>query len=254
MGLRSRLWTYSSFLAAWVILTCVAAVGQSEFGRPSFEVASIKPTPPERQNQLRMDFCGTGGRFVVGGTPVFWSLKYAFGLKDYQIVGVPGWLTAFDSAYDIEAKPARPVDNAECRLMLQSLFADRFKLAVHHEMNQSTVYLLKIGKKGPKLPQGGGVKLNESVQMAAPGRPEWPNGWTMPRLAEHLSDVTGRPVVDRTGLDGTYGITLKYSRSDSDDNPSIFTAVQEQLGLKLEPGRAPVDVLVIDHIEKPSAN
>ena len=113
-----------------------------------------------------MDFCGTGGRFVVGGTPVFWSLKYASGLKDYQIVGVPGWLTAFDSAYDIEAKPARPVDNAECRLMLQSLFADRFKLAVHHEMNQSTVYLLKIGKKGPKLPQGGGVKLNESVQMA----------------------------------------------------------------------------------------
>lgn len=76
----------------------------------------------------------------------------------------------------------------------------------------------------------------------------------MPFLAGYLSDVTGRPVVDRTGLAGTYGIALKFSRSDRDDNPSIFTAVQEQLGLKLEPGRALIDVLVIDHIEKPSAN
>jgi uncharacterized protein (TIGR03435 family) len=241
-------------LAGWVSLTCVTAVGQSEVGRPSFEIASVKATPPERQNQLRMDFCGTGGRFVVGGTPVFWSLKYAFELKDYEIVGAPGWLTAFDSAYDIEGKPASPVNIAECRLMVQSLFADRFKLAVHHEMRETTVYFLKIGKNGPNLPRGGGVKLNGSVQEAAPGRPEWPNGWTMPRLAAYLSDTTGRPVVDRTALDGTYGITLTFSRSDTDDRPSIFTAVQEQLGLKLEPGKAPIDVLVIDHIEKPSAN
>ncbi len=198
-------------LASQFILACVTAIGQSEMRRPAFEVASVKPTPPERQNQLRMDYCGAGGRFVVGGTPVFWSLKYAFGLKDYQIVGAPGWITAFDSAYDIEGKPSRPVDNAVCRLMLQSLFADRFNLVAHHEMKETTVYLLKIGKSGPKVPQGGGVKLNGSVQEEAPGRPEWPNGWTMPRLAAYLSDVTGRPVVDRTALDGTYGITLKFS-------------------------------------------
>ena len=76
----------------------------------------------------------------------------------------------------------------------------------------------------------------------------------MARLAAYLSDMTGRPVVDRTALEGSYGITLSFSRSNTDDAPSIFTAVQEQLGLKLEPGKAPVDLLVIDHIEKPGAN
>jgi uncharacterized protein (TIGR03435 family) len=240
--------------ATHFILGSVVATGQSEMGRPAFEVASVKPTPPERQNQLRLDYCGVGGHFLVGGTPVFWSLKYAFRLRDDQIVGAPEWLTAFDSAYDIEGKPGHPVDNAECRLMLQSLFADRFKLAVHRESKETTVYLLKIGKSGPKLPRNSGVKLNGSVQVEAAGRPEWPNGWTMARLAAYLSDMTGRPVVDRTALEGSYGITLSFSRSNTDDAPSIFTAVQEQLGLKLEPGKAPVDLLVIDHIEKPGAN
>jgi uncharacterized protein (TIGR03435 family) len=109
-------------------------------------------------------------------------------------------------------------------------------------------------KSGVKLREGGGIRLNGSVQVGASGKPEWPDGWTMSALAGYLADVTGRPVVDRTGLSGKYGIELNFSRQDGDDRPSILTAVQEQLGLKLEAGRAPVEMLVIDHIEKPGPN
>jgi uncharacterized protein (TIGR03435 family) len=232
------------------ILACAAAFAQ----QPAFEVASVKPTPPERQNQLRMDYCRTGGTFAVGGTPVLWSLTYAYRLKEYQISGAPGWLSAFDSAYDIEGKPAAPVSNEQCRLMVQSLFTDRFKLATHREMKEVSVYLLVAGRNGARLREGGGIKLNGSVQVGATGKPEWPDGWTMSALAAYLADVTGRPVLDRTGLSAKYGIELNFSRQDGDDRPSIFTAVQEQLGLKLEAGRAPVEMLVIDHIEKPGAN
>ena len=238
-----------------------AAFGQSSFGQPqtsasqpTFEAASVKPTPPSRQNTLRMDYCSAGGRYTVSGTPVMWSLTYAFRIKDYQVADAPAWLNAFDSAYDIEAKPAGPVDNAQCRLMVQSLLRDRFKLAQHRETREASVYLLTVGKSGVKMMRGGQVRLNRSVQVDSSGKPDWPDGWTAPQLAGHLSDYVDRPVVDRTGLAGKYGVELEFSRRDGDDRPSIFTAVQDQLGLRLEAGKAPIEMLVIDHIEKASEN
>jgi uncharacterized protein (TIGR03435 family) len=222
--------------------------------QPTFEVASVKPTPPSRQNTLRMDYCSAGGRFTVSGTPVMWSLTYAFRVKDYQVADAPAWLNAFDSAYDIEAKPAGPVDNAACRLMVQSLLRDRFRLTQHRETREASVYFLTVGKSGVKMHEGGQVRLNRAVQVDASGKPDWPDGWTMPLLAGHLSDYVDRPVVDRTGVAGKYGVELEFSRRDGDDRPSIFTAVQDQLGLRLEAGKAPIEMLVIDHIEKASEN
>jgi bla regulator protein blaR1 len=237
---------------------CLLCFSNGAFGQstvaPAFEVSSVKPTPPERQNYLREDFCTNGGRFAVAGTPVIWSLAYAYHLKDSQISGAPAWLNEFDSAYDIEARAAGPVNDEQCRLMVQSLFVDRFKLAVHREVKESSVYLLTIGKTGTKLREGGGVKLNGGVQILPSGEPQWPNGLRMSGLTGILSDYTDRPVIDRTGLTGTYGVTLSFSLTDKDDRPSIFTAVQEQLGLKLDGGKAPIEMLVIDHIEKPSEN
>ena len=186
------------------------------------------------------------------GTPVIWSITYAYRVKDYQIVGAPDWLSGFDTAYDIEGTAGGPVSVDQCRLMVQSLFADRFKLKTHLESRESRVYLLTIAKNGPKVRQGGGVKLNGSVQMIA-GKPQWPDGLTMAALASVLSNYTDRPVLDRTGLQGSYGITLDFSR-EGDDRASIFTAVQEQLGLKLETGRAPVEMLIIDRIERADEN
>jgi uncharacterized protein (TIGR03435 family) len=185
---------------------------------------------------------------------VMWSLNYAFRLKDYQVAGAPDWMNAFDSAYDIEAKPATAVDNAQCRLMVQSLLRDRFRLAQHRETREAPVYFLTLGKSGLKMHEGGQVRINKSVQVDSTGKPDWPDGWTMPSLAAHLSDYVDRPVLDRTGRAGKYGVELEFSRRDGDDRPSIFTAVQDQLGLRLEAGKAPIDMLVIDHIEKANGN
>jgi uncharacterized protein (TIGR03435 family) len=220
----------------------------------SFEVISIKPTPVERQNRLTLDFCQSSGRFVVAGAPVLWSIGYAYRLKDYQMSGAPEWVSQFDSTYDIEGKPSQAVNNGQCRLMVQSLFKERFKLRVHRENKESPVYNLTIAKNGTKLRVGGAVKLNGGVQVDASGKADWPDGLTMGALATILSNYTDRPVVDRTGLTEKYGITLDFSLRDGDDRPSIFTAVQDQLGLKLEAGRAPIEMLVIDHLEKPEEN
>jgi len=221
---------------------------------PSFEVISIKPTPVEQQNSLILDYCQSSGRFVVAGTPVLWSISYAYRLKDFQISGAPAWLSQFDSAYDIEAKPSQSVNNEQCRLMVQSLFKERFKLRVHREAKESSVYILSVAKNGTKFRVGGPVKLNGGVQVDPSGKPDWPDGLTMGALATILSNYTDRPVVDRTGLSEKYGITLDFSLRDGDERPSIFTAVQEQLGLKLEAGRSPIEMLIIDHIEKPEEN
>ena len=180
-----------------------------------------------------------------------WTLTYAYRLKDFQITGAPDWVNQFASAYDIEAKPATPVTEAECRLMVRSLLADRFKLKTHNESRDAPVYLLTVGKNGPKkLREGGAAKLNGIAQIGA----DWADGMTMAMLAGILSNYADRPVLDRTGLQAKYGVTLDLALSDGDNRASIFTAVQEQLGLKLEPGRAAVDVLVIDRIERPDEN
>ncbi len=218
-----------------------------------FEVVSVRPTPPERLNRLRRDYCSAGGAFSVGGTPVLWSIQYAYRLRDFEVAGAPAWLSAFDSAYDIEGKPAGKVTDEQCRLMAQSLFKDRFKLATHRETKEASVYFLTIAKGGTKLHEGGGVKLNNSVQYDG-GKPSWPDGWTASQLANYLPDFAGRPVLDRTGLTGTYGIKLDFSRTEGDDRPNIFTALQEQLGLRMEAGKASIEIVVIDHVEKPDAN
>jgi len=240
-------------LATWLSPLLSVMSGQS----PSllrFEVTSVKPTPVDRQNLLRPDFCTTGGRFSVAATPVMWSLSYAYQIRDYQIVGAPDWLNDFAYAYDIDGRPAEAVSNEDCRLMLQSLFRDRFGMSAHWETKDAPVYQLTVGKNGSKLHGRGPVRINGSVQLTGPGKPQWPDGLTMPALAAILSNYTDRPVVDRTGLDGPYGITLNFSRTDSDGQPSIFTAVQEQLGLKLDAGRGPIQILTIDHIQKPDPN
>lgn len=243
------------FIGLAVALLCISfSHAQVPEQKPKFEVVSVKPTPPERQTHLQLDRCTSGGRFFIGGAPLMWTLTYAFGLKEYQVFGAPDWLNDFASAYDIEGKPAAPVNEEQCRLMVQSVFADRFKLVTHWETKEAAVYLLKVGTKGTKLREGGGVKLNGGVQMLASGKPQFPDGWEMNTLARVLSNYTDRPVVDRTGLSGTYGITLDFAIENGDDRPSVFTAVQEQLGLKLEAGKAPIEMLVIDHIEKANQN
>lgn len=207
---------------------------------------------------------------IVNASPHFLiGEAYGIRLRDL-IVGVPAW--ADSDAYDIEAKVAAPDLPAFHKLlpmqrnpMLQSILADRFHLKVHFETRTLPAYALVVSKSGPKLKQvepgtlPSGLKDPGGITMS---RNEITGtGVSMVPLRDVLQMQLGRPIVDRTGLTGNYDFKLKFapveSNATSDDAsaaPSIFTAVQEQLGLGLKSTKAPVQVLVVDHIEKPSEN
>jgi uncharacterized protein (TIGR03435 family) len=197
---------------------------------------SVKPTPKDL-NHIVTNHCRGGGVFQSDVAPLMWSLEYGYRIEDYLVFGAPSWVT-----------------DAQCRLMVQSLPEDRFKLVSHREMKETSVYLLTVAKSGSKLHSGGGVKFGGSIEVGDAGKPIYADGWTMEQLASRLTNFAGRPVIDRTGLDGKYGIDLDFSRTGQDDKPSIFTAVQDQSGLKLEPGKASLEAMAIDHIERPADN
>jgi uncharacterized protein (TIGR03435 family) len=144
--------------------------------------------------------------------------------------------------------------------MVQSLLADRFKLKVHHEVREVAAYALVVGKHGPRLQPakpadtGGGVRINGALQQSL-SEHEVPDGWSMSQLASVVANFVPRPVVDRTGLPGTYSFSMRFAHTTEDfDNPDVATALQEQLGLKLESSSTNLEMVVIDHIEKPDPN
>jgi uncharacterized protein (TIGR03435 family) len=237
---------------------------------PEFDVATVKqsnPATPGRQ------FMAKGHEFITINTTLADLITFAYGLNGKQIAGGPAWLAS--QRYDIDGKSegrGQPTDG-QWKLMIQRLLADRFKLSHHRESRELAVYVLTVGKDGPKL------KTSEADPSALPGIGFRGFG-NMPVSHATMTDfaammqgsVLDRPMIDRTGLKGRYDFVLRWTPDDSqfigmrppgaalsgtdrpDAPPSLFTAVQEQLGLKLESTKAPVDVLVIDHVEMPSAN
>jgi uncharacterized protein (TIGR03435 family) len=208
---------------------------------PAFDVASVKPVDPRDGTASY-----SSSNEYMGSLQAL--IRSAYGVEDFRIAGGPKWLDS--DKFSIVFKPA----NAPQRnLMLRTLLADRFKLAVHTETRELTVYNLVIGK--------GGVKMEKATEPGGTA-----NGPAMIRgtmdmafFVSTLSSTLGRNVIDRTGLSGRYKLSLKWTpddRSATGDNsaPSLFTAIQEQLGLKLESTKGPVEILVIDHAEKPSEN
>ena len=227
------------------------ANGQS---KPAFDVVSVRPVPPGRTGRFE-SHCANGGRFVSYGTPLVWSIEWAYDLNDYQVSdGWPTWLNASET-YDIEAEIDTPVTETECKEMVQTLFEERFKLRMHPQNKTVRAYALTLAKNGPMLSGTHGVIINGAVKQTTSER-EAPLGWTVARLANYLSSVAGvqLPVVDKTTLSGPYGFTLNYSVKDGDDRPDIFAALREQLGLRLKATRESIPIWVIDHVERPSAN
>jgi uncharacterized protein (TIGR03435 family) len=175
-----------------------------------------------------------------------------------QIIGLPEWATDWESAYDIEARAAASVSQGQCRLLARTLLSDRFALVAHRETRKSKGYTLMTvdhGAKLEKLVAAGAViaKINDQVLADEPGR----GGLSMSRLAEILGGHPALgfvPVVDRTGLPGRFGFRLTFSTRDGEDRSSIFTALKDQLGLKLQPTELPVEFLVVDRLEKAEAN
>lgn len=253
-------------LVCGVLMAGIASISglSQSFSKASlqFAAASVKPTPVELQNRLRFEKCTDGGRFRSNGAPLMWAIQFGYRIPDSRVVGAPAWVTSFSDAYDIEGTAQRPVSSMECAAMVQSLLIERFKIGSHAETREVAAYALVVVDRGKasKLRRSepralGGVIINGAVQQSL-SEGTAPAGWRMARLAEILSGhpAVGRIVVDKTNLEGTFGFSLKYAVGDGDDGPSIFTALPEQLGLKLQPSKVPVEVLVIDHIERSSPN
>jgi uncharacterized protein (TIGR03435 family) len=242
-------------LVAWS-----AASAQSTAPAPSFDVASIKL---HEGGAHIIDISSSGSRLNVQAEMARGLITYAYNVEGYQVVLTPA-LSAFgDKSYDIvaEVDGSRVPTTAEFREMLKSLLTDRFKLTAHHEQREMPVYALVVGANGPKFKQSAPDEKFSGF-MGVNGRNEnmTMTDAAMAEIARSIRNFTDRPVVDKTGLTGTYDIKFKATpefRIENSSDPhdiSIFDAVVDQLGLKLQSEKDMVDVIVVDHIEAPTPN
>jgi uncharacterized protein (TIGR03435 family) len=228
---------------------------------PEIDVVSVKPTPAESARIFRRE-C-KGDRFSAAGMPLSFIIQWSYQLTAARIVGLPEWTTDRATAYNIDAKATGPMTEAQCRLLVQSLLQTRFEMKTHREEREMKVYALTLSKKGLKLREAvpgnkEGVTINGAPYRSATPSEGPAVGLTTAKLADYLSGipVIGAPVVDRTGLSATYTFDLTFSIDEDNEanEASIWAALEEQLGLKLVPTKAPVAVLVVDHIQKAGPN
>jgi len=227
---------------------------------PSFEVATIKPSDPNDRNQR---FGLEGHRIQVENNNMTAILCFAYRMQKSQIVNAPKWFDEdrwdIDGVPDVEGKP----NWDQYRSMLQKLFATRFGLQMHHDKRELSVYAITIAKGGPKLEKSksdpDALSDASGHGMGAAQYMKFTNE-SMAEFAQIIQMMGGdRPVLDQTYLTGRYDFTLTWTPDSmrtvpADTAPGLFTAVQEQLGLKLEATRAPTDVLVIDAATRPTQN
>jgi uncharacterized protein (TIGR03435 family) len=271
MAYRRCLLLTAAALVLAVPLARAQAGVPSAAAAPSFDVISIHQNNSATDGHHHIYNNPSESHFRTVNLSTKDLLQFAYGLPKSQILGGPPWLDS--TMFDIDAKSdpsvdaqlhALPSDQARRQkmLMVQALLAERFQLAAHQETRELSVYALVVAKGGPKFKpsQINGTTINSSrSRLHIAGGDD-----TIALLARELSQVLGRVVVNHTGLSGRYDLSLKWTPDDAsqmsngapdpDAPPDIFTAIQEQLGLKLESTKGPVPVLVIDRIEPPSAN
>jgi uncharacterized protein (TIGR03435 family) len=259
-----------------VAVLCSAAMVAAQ-AQPTFDVASLK------RNTSLNEYGGggprPGGRYRLTNMAARSLISVAWNIPNDRVLGGPGWVAV--DRFDLDATMKENATQDETRAMLRALLRDRFALAAHIEQRDLPVYLLMRAR--PDAPLGPGLersafdckdpaarKQSAATALAArPGRMLCgftvdtgsidAGGTTIETLAQILTPQAGRPVIDRTGLTGGYNVLLKWTATLGTDAPaadavSLFTAVQEQLGLRLDNGTAPLDVVVIDRIERPTEN
>jgi uncharacterized protein (TIGR03435 family) len=298
----------TALVATGVVTVSMAALIQRQIdghglqaveGAPAFEVASVRPN---NSGDKGIYFTYQGGRFNATNVTLQILIRHSYGLHDSQIVGGPSWVNSdrfnIIAKGDVGQSPAFPVQLADgpsrLQLMMQALLAERFKLVVRKESKESDVYSLMLargdGRLGPALRRSDvdcaalAAAARRATSTALPVRPEQAqatrcrisrglgalaiDGRPLFQLASSLSNIVGRPVVDRTGLSGNFDVDLTWTpdqmspslpRSDeppttNSDGPSIFTAIREQLGLKLVAQKGSGDVLVIERAERPAVD
>jgi len=253
--------TANSWAALAVLFAASIVTHAQNQSKPAFEVASVKPADTA---DLRASISIEPGRFVATAT-LKALIGFAYDVEDHDIAGGPGWMNS--SAWAIDARMENTAISSptpELQQMLESLLADRFKLSAHRETREESVYQLLPAKTGSKL-----------KAVASPGPPHLHNGRGQlggesadtGMLARMLSGRLGRVVIDKTGLTGHYDFELTWvpAPGERDDGaiagsladpeaPALFTALQEQLGLRVQSAKGPVPYLVIDRAEKPEPN
>ncbi len=238
---------------------------------PSFEVATIKPNDSDGTSMQVLTF--RGRNFITDNSSLADLIMFAYSVQMKQIIGAPDWIEK--DRYDINATPDREGTPSadQVRLMIRKLLADRFQLKFHHDKRELSAFVLTVGKDGSKLKpaQPNGNLHGIGIQPAKSGAMMFANNAPIPAFTSFLQSlVLDRPVVDQTGLTGRYDLTVTFTPDDSLFNghppvspelaegveaaPNLFDAIQQQLGLKLTLEKTQVDVLAIDHVEKPSAN
>jgi uncharacterized protein (TIGR03435 family) len=241
---------------------------------PDWDVAVIKPHPAE---DTAMSWQMTADSVVLVNLPLEQMICSAWDLKPYQVSGLTGWMKS--STFDLTAKVSgddlaayKKLNITQRELMLQKLLTERFQMKVHRETKTLPIYNLAVDKSGSKLKVSTAIdppseeeakanpeKYRKGFMTMGPGRYE-ATGVPVRSLASQLANAVSKPVHDTTGLKGLYDINLRYRpedtapESENADLPSVFTAVQEQLGLKLISDKGPVETLVVDAAQKPEAN
>jgi uncharacterized protein (TIGR03435 family) len=259
-------------ISKFLFVICAATLlsrAQQPSGKaaPEFEVASVKPST---SREIGGVYTYPGGRVGFRGCTLHYLIEQAFDIQEFQVSGGPGWIE--DERFDIDAKPpassqssksmppyAKAPPNDEQRQMLQSLLVERFQLKYRRETREGPVYLLVKGNKALKLvdskdknayPWAGGIHGGMIMGDGLAGTND-----SMGDLAKRLSWYMSRPVLDRTGISGSFDFRSEYSSDSSrPDIINMILACLQDIGLKLEPSRGPVEAIVIEHAGKPSAN
>ena len=264
-----------------VVVAACWALGQPSAPLPGFEVVSIKP---DKSGDLRMNIHPSpGGRFTATNVTAKALIEWAYGMREFQLSGEPAWADSerFDVAAKADGNPRYDFLQPQLETMFRGVLADRFQLAVHSVTKELPVYHLLVAKHGPKIHAVDEGDCPEVPNPQNPCRFLRPAGFgklaaqkaPLPALALVLTGLTRRTVLDGTELKGSFTYTLDWTKyiqplllppGAGPPPPATFdptsielgisTALEEQLGLKLESGKGPVETLVVDHIERPTEN
>lgn len=258
----------SVLLLASLSLASAQAPAQEEF-----EAAAVKPFAPNPNGGFPIGVTGgpgtaDPGRIIYKNYSLKYLLMFAYNLKDYQIVS-PDWMNDYSARFVIEATVRPGATKEQVNQMLANLLLDRFKMTVHKEQKESAVHELTVARNGPKLTAAAEdpnarPRMFPVIMVPTASRRITAKAQTMDDLAVVLSDRNFGPVLDKTGLTGKYDFTLEYATQVSaelqsrvqtpDAFPDLTAAIQQQLGLRLDAKKEPIEILVVDHSEKQPAD
>jgi len=253
-------------IASWGVAVMLSVTAVAQEAKPKFEVASVRRSrsvPVLPTLSVR-----PGGLVMATAQPLTRIIAFGYGVDDFRLIGGPGWIR--DARFDVEAKAAGDVPSEQTRLMMQSLLEERFKLVTRKEQREMTVYAVVLARADGRV--GSGIQRIDdckNAKFSGPPAGRYSGCGSISVVASIASMMLGAPVIDKTGLTGTFAVAMNFSPEGvrpfageaardalpaERELPSFRDAMRDQLGFKLESTRGPVEVLVIDSVSQPTEN